>query len=101
MTSFVITGKPVLLVNGAYRGQEATIEKINEEKFSCIVTISSVSIIIVFAEFNMTIISNLMCAHMFQTVNNQNRLFTCLQGPLKGRVLDNVQYEDLSKLHVS
>ena len=52
MTSFVITGKPILLVNGVYRGQEATIEKINEEKFSCIVTISSVSIIIVFAEYD-------------------------------------------------
>ena len=41
---FVMAGKPILLVNGAYRGQEATIEKINEEKFSCVVTLSSVSI---------------------------------------------------------
>ena len=38
------SGKPVLIVNGAYRGQEGTIEKINVEKFSCVVTINSVSI---------------------------------------------------------
>ena len=30
-------------MNGAYRGQEGTIEKINEERFSCVVTLNSVS----------------------------------------------------------
>ncbi|KAL5013476.1 hypothetical protein ScPMuIL_007746 [Solemya velum] len=54
-------GKIVMIVNGAYRGQEAILEDINENKFSCTVSIRS--------------------------------------GPLKGRIIEKVQYEDISKLH--
>lgn len=54
-------GKTVKIVNGAYRGQEAILESINEKKFSCSVTIST--------------------------------------GPMKGRLIENVEYEDLSKLY--
>lgn len=32
-----------MIVNGAYRGQEAKLTEINEKKFSCTVTLSSVS----------------------------------------------------------
>ncbi|WAR25440.1 KIN17-like protein [Mya arenaria] len=49
----------VLLVNGAYRSQTATLEEINEKKFCCTVSLNS--------------------------------------GPLKGRVLEKVPYEDLCK----
>ncbi|KAH8305843.1 hypothetical protein KR059_012770 [Drosophila kikkawai] len=52
--------KPVMVVNGAYRGSEALLRKLNERKFSVSVEI--------------------------------------LHGPLKGRIVDNVQYEDISKL---
>ncbi|XP_064632494.1 DNA/RNA-binding protein KIN17-like [Lineus longissimus] len=54
-------GKQVLVVNGAYRGEEATLLELNEKKFSCSIRIS--------------------------------------QGPLKGRTVDDVQYEDISKLY--
>lgn len=53
-------GKLVKIVNGAYRGQVAVLDSVNEKKFSCTVIINS--------------------------------------GPLKGRAIDGVQYEDLSKL---
>lgn len=53
-------GKEVLIVNGAYRGEQATLDQINENEFNAKVTISA--------------------------------------GPLKGRVVNNVQYEDISKL---
>ena len=33
-------GKSVMLVNGAYRGQAATLESINERKFSCSVSLN-------------------------------------------------------------
>lgn len=56
------TGKSILIVNGAYRGQEATLDDINTTSFSCTVTISS--------------------------------------GPLKGRVLNKIQYEDISKIQL-
>ncbi|XP_017059782.1 DNA/RNA-binding protein KIN17 [Drosophila ficusphila] len=52
--------KPVMVVNGAYRGSEALLRKLNERKYSVSVEI--------------------------------------LHGPLKGRIVDNVQYEDISKL---
>ncbi|XP_052778994.1 DNA/RNA-binding protein KIN17-like [Mya arenaria] len=54
-------GKTVLLVNGAYRSQTATLEEINEKKFCCTVSLNS--------------------------------------GPLKGRVLEKVPYEDLCKVY--
>ncbi|XP_022233656.2 DNA/RNA-binding protein KIN17 [Drosophila obscura] len=54
-------GKTVLVVNGAYRGAEALLKKLDERKFSVSVEI--------------------------------------LHGPLKGRIVDNVQYEDISKLY--
>ncbi|XP_013381345.1 DNA/RNA-binding protein KIN17 [Lingula anatina] len=56
-------GKSVLVVNGAYRGSEATLLSINEKKFSCSIKI--------------------------------------VAGPLKGREVDGVQYEDVSKLHLA
>jgi hypothetical protein len=37
-----------LIVNGAYRGEEAILESIDEKKFSCSVTIANVSIYIYF-----------------------------------------------------
>ncbi|KAK3610513.1 hypothetical protein CHS0354_008941 [Potamilus streckersoni] len=52
-------GKPVLIVNGAYRGEAAVLDDIDTEAFSCTVSIS--------------------------------------KGPLQGRVLDNVPYEDICK----
>ncbi|BFF98344.1 DNA/RNA-binding protein KIN17 [Drosophila madeirensis] len=54
-------GKTVLVVNGAYRGAEAVLKKLDERKFSVSIEI--------------------------------------LHGPLKGRIVDNVQYEDISKLY--
>ena len=36
----VFIGKSVMLVNGAYRGQAATLESINERKFSCSVSLN-------------------------------------------------------------
>ncbi|KAH8293890.1 hypothetical protein KR054_006134 [Drosophila jambulina] len=52
--------KPVVVVNGAYRGSEALLRKLDERKFSVSIEI--------------------------------------LHGPLKGRIVDNVQYEDISKM---
>lgn len=54
-------GKTVLIVNGAYRGQTARLENIEEKKFSCTVSLST--------------------------------------GPLKGRILDNIPYEDVCKVY--
>ncbi|KAK3781468.1 hypothetical protein RRG08_019093 [Elysia crispata] len=53
-------GKTVLVVNGAYRGEEATLDSLNEKQFSCSITIKT--------------------------------------GLLTGRVVDNVQYEDICKI---
>ncbi|XP_068143333.1 DNA/RNA-binding protein KIN17 [Drosophila tropicalis] len=53
--------KPILVVNGAYRGSEALLKKLDERKYAVSVEIS--------------------------------------RGPLKGRIVDNVQYEDVSKLY--
>uniref|UniRef100_A0A8D0G9D4 DNA/RNA-binding protein KIN17 n=1 Tax=Sphenodon punctatus TaxID=8508 RepID=A0A8D0G9D4_SPHPU len=53
-------GKKVLVLNGGYRGNEATLESINEKNFSATIIIET--------------------------------------GPLKGRRLEGVQYEDISKL---
>jgi DNA/RNA-binding protein KIN17 len=54
-------GRKVLVVNGAYRGEIATLEDINEKEFSVKITIAA--------------------------------------GPLKGRAVNGVQYEDISKLN--
>ena len=40
---YFVSGKTVLIVNGAYRGSEATLQSLNEEKFCCTVTIKQVS----------------------------------------------------------
>lgn len=53
--------KEVLIVNGAYRGSEALLKKLDERKYCVSVEI--------------------------------------LHGPLKGRIVDNVQYEDISKIY--
>ena len=53
--------KPILVVNGAYRGCEAILKKLDERNYCVTIEIS--------------------------------------KGPLKGRVLDKVQYEDISKLY--
>ena len=39
---FVFLGKTVLIVNGAYRGQEATLEDIHQDSFSVDVTLLTV-----------------------------------------------------------
>lgn len=53
-------GKRVLVLNGGYRGNEGTLESINEKTFSATIVIET--------------------------------------GPLKGRRLEGIQYEDISKL---
>ncbi|XP_067928216.1 DNA/RNA-binding protein KIN17-like [Watersipora subatra] len=55
-------GKPVLILNGAFRTEEAELLKLNEERFSCDVRISA--------------------------------------GPLKGKLVSNIPYEDVSKLQI-
>jgi len=42
-------GKKVLVVNGAYRGQEATLEEIHQERFSVDITLLTVSFEIIFS----------------------------------------------------
>jgi DNA/RNA-binding protein KIN17 len=54
-------GRPVVVVNRAYRGCSATLKELHEKKFCVTIEISS--------------------------------------GPLKGRIVDNVEYEDISKAH--
>lgn len=54
--------QPVRVVNGAYRGSEATLKQLNEKKFCVTIEI--------------------------------------LRGPLKGRILENVEYEDICKIHL-
>lgn len=54
-------GKQVLVLNGAYRGSTATLEKVNVEKFCSTIKIS--------------------------------------EGPLAGRVVEDVPYDDISKKH--
>lgn len=53
--------KPILVVNGAYRGSEATLKKLDEKNYCVTIEIA--------------------------------------RGPLKGRIVDKVQYEDISKLY--
>ncbi|KAK1345625.1 hypothetical protein QTO34_008088 [Cnephaeus nilssonii] len=53
-------GKRILVLNGGYRGNEATLESINEKTFSATIVIET--------------------------------------GPLKGRRVEGIQYEDISKL---
>lgn len=56
-------GRPVRVVNGAYRGSNATLLRIDERNFCASVEISN--------------------------------------GPLKGRIVDGIQYEDFSKLYIA
>ncbi|XP_055907331.1 DNA/RNA-binding protein KIN17 [Eupeodes corollae] len=53
--------KPIKVVNGAYRGTDAILKKLDEKNFCVTIEIS--------------------------------------RGPLKGRIVERVQYEDISKLH--
>ncbi|XP_034108313.1 DNA/RNA-binding protein KIN17 [Drosophila albomicans] len=53
--------KEILVVNGAYRGSEALLKKLDERKYCVSIEI--------------------------------------LHGPLKGRIVDNVQYEDICKIY--
>lgn len=53
-------GKRILVLNGGYRGNEGTLESINEKTFSATIVIET--------------------------------------GPLKGRRVEGIQYEDISKL---
>ncbi|XP_073832905.1 kin17 DNA and RNA binding protein [Musca autumnalis] len=53
--------KPILVVNGAYRGSEAILRKLDEKHYCVTIEIA--------------------------------------RGPLKGRIVDKVQYEDISKLY--
>lgn len=55
-------GRLVKVVNGAYRGSTASLQKLDEKNYCVTIEISS--------------------------------------GPLKGRRVENIQYEDISKLHV-
>lgn len=54
-------GRPVLVVNGAYRGCSAFLKELDEKNYCVTIEISS--------------------------------------GPLKGRIVDKVDYEDICKLH--
>ncbi|XP_030380021.1 DNA/RNA-binding protein KIN17 [Scaptodrosophila lebanonensis] len=54
-------GKPVLVVNGAYRGTKAILRNLNERQYSVNIEVS--------------------------------------EGPHKGRAIENLQYEDISKLY--
>jgi DNA/RNA-binding protein KIN17 len=54
-------GRPVLVVNGAYRGCSAILKELDEKNYCVTIEISS--------------------------------------GPLKGRIVDKVDYEDICKLH--
>lgn len=45
-------GKKVLIVNGAYRGQQAILEDIHQEKFSVDITLLTVSLNIIFSRLN-------------------------------------------------
>lgn len=53
--------KPILVVNGAYRGCEAILKTLDERNYCVTIEIS--------------------------------------RGPLKGRIVEKVQYEDISKIH--
>jgi hypothetical protein len=54
MTKFILLifgiGKRVLVVNGAYRGQEATLEDIHQDTFSVDVTLLTVRLVFCFGE---------------------------------------------------
>lgn len=50
-----------MIVNGAYRGSEAILKKLDEKNYCVTIEIS--------------------------------------RGPLKGRIVENVQYEDISKIY--
>jgi len=54
-------GRPILVVNGAYRGYSAILKELDEKNYCVMIEISS--------------------------------------GPLKGRIVDKVDYEDICKLH--
>lgn len=78
-------GKQVLVVNGAYRGELAILEDINQDEFSAKISIAQVCIPL------HSIILNVL-----ELINLKNNF---KKGPLKGRVVKGVQYEDISKLN--
>ena len=44
VNSFSVAGKRILVLNGGYRGNEGTLESINEKTFSATIVIETVSI---------------------------------------------------------
>ena len=44
VNSFSVVGKRILVLNGGYRGNEGTLESINEKTFSATIVIETVSI---------------------------------------------------------
>ncbi len=75
-------GKPVMVVNGAYRGLRAVLESVDVDNFCVSIRIDQV-------------LGCVMCGviPMTHTVP-----FLCMQGPSRDRVVDRVAYEDISKL---
>jgi DNA/RNA-binding protein KIN17 len=76
-------GKKVLVVNGAYRGLEAVLEDIDSETFTAKISISSVSLVLFLLVFNVDLL-----------------ILILFKGPLKGRIQNNIQYEDICKLYI-
>lgn len=70
-------GKEVLIVNGAYRGQEATLEDIHQDSFSVDVTLLTVR-------------------YKKKDFVFENSVF--LKGSMAGTRIDNMAYEDVSKI---
>ena len=73
-------GKPVLIVNGAYRGHRVTLESLDEKHFAVAVRIAEV----LFCHF-----IAIICGHVMPFF---------VQGTFKGRLVDRVAYEDVCKL---
>jgi DNA/RNA-binding protein KIN17 len=77
-------GKSILVLNGAYRGELAVLEQINEKDFSAKISILAVRIyfhssLCIFFSFDM--------------------YFKLIKGPLKGRIINGIQYDDISKYY--
>ncbi len=76
-TNSIRIGKKVLIVNGAYRGQEATLEDIHQDSFSVDVTLLTVR----------------------QKYFSLNEILSIVfKGSMTGTRLDNMAYEDVSKI---
>ncbi len=71
-------GKSVQVVNGAYRGHRAILEALDTKNFCVTIQIDQVRLI-------------------YEYTINQCAYFA--QGPARGRIVERVPYEDISKLH--